>query len=111
MNRLTKWSLTAALAGFLFGFDTVVISGADQKLQLLWNSTDIFHGSVVMAMALWGTVVGAIFGGIPTRKIGRKKRGMIILYLFFDKKRSARKPFIKTSVFSLNFQPPLIRTE
>ena len=69
----TKWSLTAALAGFLFGFDTVVISGADQKLQLLWNSTDIFHGSVVMAMALWGTVVGAIFGGIPTRKIGRKK--------------------------------------
>jgi len=73
MNKLTKWSLTAALAGFLFGFDTVVISGADQKLQVLWNSTDIFHGSVVMAMALWGTVVGAIFGGIPTRKIGRKK--------------------------------------
>ncbi|MFL2628369.1 MAG: MFS transporter, partial [Candidatus Marisimplicoccus sp.] len=73
MNKLTKWSLTAALAGFLFGFDTVVISGADQKLQLLWNSSDIFHGSVVMAMALWGTVVGAIFGGIPTRKIGRKK--------------------------------------
>ena len=73
MNKLTKWSLTAALAGFLFGFDTVVISGADQKLQELWNSTDIFHGSVVMAMALWGTVVGAIFGGITTRKIGRKK--------------------------------------
>ena len=73
MNKLTKWSLTAALAGFLFGFDTVVISGADQKLQELWNSTDIFHGSVVMAMALWGTVVGAIFGGIPTIKIGRKK--------------------------------------
>ena len=73
MNKLTKWSLTAALAGFLFGFDTVVISGADQKLQELWNSTDIFHGSIVMAMALWGTVVGAIFGGIPTRKIGRKK--------------------------------------
>ena len=73
MNKLTKWSLTAALAGFLFGFDTVVISGADQELQELWNSTDIFHGSVVMAMALWGTVVGAIFGGIPTRKIGRKK--------------------------------------
>ena len=73
MNKLTKWSLTAALAGFLFGFDTVVISGADQKLQELWNSSDIFHGSVVMAMALWGTVVGAIFGGFPTRKIGRKK--------------------------------------
>ena len=73
MDKLTKWSLTAALAGFLFGFDTVVISGADQKLQLLWNSSDIFHGSIVMAMALWGTVVGAIFGGIPSRKIGRRK--------------------------------------
>ena len=73
MNNITRWSLTAALAGFLFGFDTVVISGADQKLQELWNSTDIFHGSVVMAMALWGTVAGALFGGIPTKKIGRKR--------------------------------------
>ena len=72
MNKLIKWSLTAALAGFLFGFDTVVISGADQKLQELWGSSDIFHGSVVMAMALWGTVFGAIFGGIPTRKFGRR---------------------------------------
>ena len=72
MSKLTKWSLTAALAGFLFGFDTVVISGADQRLQDLWNSSDIFHGSVVMSMALWGTVFGAIFGGIPTRKFGRK---------------------------------------
>ena len=72
MSKLIKWSLTAALAGFLFGFDTVVISGADQRLQDLWNSSDIFHGSVVMAMALWGTVFGAIFGGIPTRKFGRK---------------------------------------
>ena len=72
MSKLIRWSLTAALAGFLFGFDTVVISGADQKLQELWNSSDIFHGSVVMAMALWGTVFGAIFGGIPTRNFGRK---------------------------------------
>jgi sugar porter (SP) family MFS transporter len=60
------------LAGFLFGFDTVVISGADQQLQNLWGSSDVFHGSVVMAMALWGTVLGAMFGGIPTNKIGRK---------------------------------------
>lgn len=72
MKKLTQWSLTAALAGFLFGFDTVVISGADQKLQLLWGSNDFFHGFVVMGMALWGTVFGALFGGIPTRKIGRK---------------------------------------
>ncbi len=71
-NKTFVWSITAALAGFLFGFDTVVISGADQKLQALWNSTDAFHGVVVMSMALWGTLVGAIFGGIPTNKLGRK---------------------------------------
>ena len=72
MKKILIWSITAALAGFLFGFDTVVISGADKKLQLLWGSSDVFHGTVVMAMALWGTVVGALFGGIPTNKIGRK---------------------------------------
>ncbi|BAO76106.1 sugar porter family MFS transporter [Winogradskyella sp. PG-2] len=74
MNRkILVWSITAALAGFLFGFDTVVISGADKKLQALWGSSDAFHGSVVMAMALWGTVVGALFGGIPTNRLGRKQ--------------------------------------
>lgn len=72
MNKILLWSIIVALAGFLFGFDTVVISGADQKLQELWGSSDVFHGSVVMAMALWGTVIGAMFGGIPTNKIGRK---------------------------------------
>ncbi len=71
-TKIVKISLIAALAGFLFGFDTVVISGADKKLQLLWDSSDGFHGAIVMGMALWGTVVGAIFGGIPTNKIGRK---------------------------------------
>ena len=73
MSKLLQWSLTAALAGFLFGFDTVVISGADQKLQQLWSSSDSFHGIVVMAMALWGTVIGSLFGSIPTRILGRKK--------------------------------------
>ena len=78
MKQVFYWSLVAALAGFLFGFDTVVISGADQKLQTLWNTTDIFHGVVVMSMALWGTVFGAVFGGFPTKKIGRKNgRGML----------------------------------
>jgi sugar porter (SP) family MFS transporter len=72
-NKIVLWSITVALAGFLFGFDTVVISGADKSLQALWGSSDVFHGSVVMAMALWGTVIGAIFGGIPTNKLGRKK--------------------------------------
>ncbi len=82
MNKILRWSIVAALAGFLFGFDTVVISGADKKLQLLWGSSDAFHGSVVMAMALWGTVVGALFGGIPTNKLGRKNT-LIIIGLFY----------------------------
>ncbi len=73
MNKFVVWSISAALAGFLFGFDTVVISGADKKLQALWGSTDLFHGTVVIAMALWGTVIGALFGGFPTNKWGRKK--------------------------------------
>ncbi len=72
-SKIFKFSLIAALAGFLFGFDTVVISGADQKLQALWGSSDSFHGWVVMGMALWGTVLGAIFGGFPTDRWGRKK--------------------------------------
>jgi sugar porter (SP) family MFS transporter len=73
MKKIWVWSITAALAGFLFGFDTVVISGDDKKLQSLWESSDVFHGVVVIGMALWGTVVGALLGGIPTNKLGRKK--------------------------------------
>lgn len=71
-KRILVWSITAALAGFLFGFDTVVISGAEKKLQLLWGSSDMFHGVIVIGMALWGTVIGALFGGIPTNRFGRK---------------------------------------
>ena len=66
----------------MFGFDTVVISGADKKLQTLWNSSDSFHGIVVMSMALWGTAIGAIFGGIPTNILGRKQTLFIIGILY-----------------------------
>ena len=83
MNKILTWSISAALAGFLFGFDTVVISGADKQLQALWGTTDAFHGSVVMAMALWGTVAGAFFGGIPTNKFGRKNTLLVIGILYF----------------------------
>ncbi len=64
--------ITVALAGFLFGFDTIVISGADQPIQKLWNTGDWFHGVFIMSMALWGTVFGALLGGIPCDKFGRK---------------------------------------
>ena len=81
-RKILFWSVTVALAGFLFGFDTVVISGADLSLQALWQKGEFFHGFVVMASALWGTVVGALFGGIPTDKIGRKKT-LIWIGLFY----------------------------
>lgn len=82
MSKIMMWAITAALAGFLFGFDVVVISGADKKLQALWDSSDAFHGAVVMGMALWGTVIGAIFGGIPANKWGRKKTLLVIGILY-----------------------------
>lgn len=82
-RKIFFWSLTVALAGFLFGFDTVVISGADQYLQALWPRGEVFHGFIVMASALWGTVVGAIFGGIPTDRWGRKKTLFWIGVLYF----------------------------
>lgn len=82
MNKIVLWSITVALAGFLFGFDTVVISGADKQLQALWDSSDSFHGWVVISSALWGTVLGALFAGIPTNKFGRKNTLIWIGILF-----------------------------
>ncbi len=72
-SKLTYWAITVALAGFLFGFDTIVISGADQPIQKLWNTSPWFHSTFIMSMALWGTVLGALFGGIPCKHLGRKK--------------------------------------
>ncbi len=82
MNRIFNIALTAALAGFLFGFDTVVISGANLPIKALWNTTPLFHGFFIMSMALWGTVLGSIFGGIPCDRFGRKNTliGIGILY-------------------------------
>jgi sugar porter (SP) family MFS transporter len=77
-NKIIIWSITVALAGFLFGFDTIVISGTEQTLQKMWGSyelfgsNDYFHGYVVVGSALFGTIFGALFGGFPTNIIGRK---------------------------------------
>lgn len=81
-RKIFYWSIVVALAGFLFGFDTVVISGADKQLQTLWNSSNLYHGLVVMSSALWGTVVGAVFGSWPTNHWGRKKTLVAIGVLF-----------------------------
>lgn len=70
-RKVFYWSITVALGGFLFGLDTAVISGCERTIQTLWNLSDAMTGQMV-AMALYGTIVGAIFGGIPAEKIGRK---------------------------------------
>lgn len=70
-SRIFFWSLTSALAGFLFGFDTVVISGAEKTIQVLWGLSDNLHG-IAMASALYGTVVGSLLGGWPADRLGRK---------------------------------------
>lgn len=83
IHKLSFITFTVAISGFLFGFDTVVISGADLQLQELWQTTGLFHGMVVMATALWGTVVGAFLGKVPTNKLGRKNTLIIIGILYF----------------------------
>ena len=80
-GRIFLWSLTSALAGFLFGFDTVVISGADQTLQSLWGLGAGMHG-FVMGAALYGTVLGSLLGGWPTDRFGRKPT-LVFIGLFY----------------------------
>ena len=82
MNRqIIFWSITSALAGFLFGFDTVVISGAEQKIQVLWNLSPGLHGMAIAA-ALYGTVLGSLLGGMPTDRIGRRATLLLIGVLY-----------------------------
>ncbi|WP_215223480.1 sugar porter family MFS transporter [Echinicola shivajiensis] len=75
-------SIVAALGGFLFGFDTAVISGAERFIQEKWQLSDWTHGMAV-AIALYGTVIGALFGGVPADKYGRKKSLLWIGLLYF----------------------------
>ena len=77
------WSITVAVAGFLFGFDTAVISGADQPIQTLWQTSDLFHGVFIMSSALWGTVIGALAGNVPCDRFGRKPTLIGIGVLYF----------------------------
>ena len=81
-GRIFFWSLTSALAGFLFGFDTVVISGAEKTIQSLWGLSPGLHG-IAMASALYGTVVGSLLGGWPADRFGRKATLLWIGVLYF----------------------------
>lgn len=80
--RVFFWSLTSALAGFLFGFDTVVISGAEKTIQALWGLSPGMHG-IAMGSALYGTVVGSLIGGWPADRFGRRATLLWIGVLYF----------------------------
>jgi SP family xylose:H+ symportor-like MFS transporter len=82
MKNILIWAITVSIAGFLFGFDTAVISGADQRIQNLWHTSPLIHGLFIMSSALWGTVLGALFGGIPCDKLGRKATLILIGVLY-----------------------------
>ena len=80
--HIVIWSVVSSLAGFLFGFDTVVISGAERTIQDLWRLSPGMHG-VAMASALYGTVIGAMLGGWPTDRWGRRPTLFWIGILYF----------------------------
>jgi len=82
MKKILFYSSTiAALGGFLFGFDTAVISGAEQSIQVLFSLNGFWHGFTV-AIALIGTVIGALFVGKPADIFGRKTLLIVIAILY-----------------------------
>ena len=70
-GKLWFLSLSAAMGGFLFGYDTAVINGGEQQIQSVWALSSVMHGWV-MSSALWGTVIGALLGGRVCDRLGRK---------------------------------------
>jgi len=79
--KLVLWSLSAALGGFLFGFDTAVISGVEQTLQHLWN-LNVFEHGLTVSIALIGTVLGSLLGGIPAQQYGRRFT-LLLIAIFY----------------------------
>ncbi len=98
-NKLFFWSITVALGGFLFGFDTAVISGGEQAIQSQWSLSDFMVGQMV-AMGLYGTIAGAVFGGLPAERWGRKPTLFWIGVLFLIcSLGSALAPDVQTLMF------------
>ncbi|MFT4153865.1 sugar porter family MFS transporter [Parafilimonas sp.] len=80
-RKVIFWSLTVALGGFLFGFDTAVISGAEKSIQQYWQLSAFKHGLTV-SIALIGTIFGALFGNIPSDRLGRKQTLFLVAILY-----------------------------
>jgi sugar porter (SP) family MFS transporter len=74
-------ALIAALGGFLFGFETAVISGAEKTIQTLWSLNSFWQGFTI-ASTIIGTVFGSLVVGFPAKKYGRKKVLMVIAAIY-----------------------------
>jgi sugar porter (SP) family MFS transporter len=80
-RKVLFWSIVVALGGFLFGFDTAVISGAEQSIQKFWSLSPLEHG-LTISIALIGTIMGALLGSIPSDRLGRKGTLIIIAIIY-----------------------------
>ncbi|WP_080875708.1 sugar porter family MFS transporter [Oceanobacillus timonensis] len=78
--------MTVGLAGLLFGYDTAVISGAEQHVQkYLINSIGLgsfAHGFTVSSAHI-GCIIGGLISGLLANKLGRKKTLILAGFLFF----------------------------
>lgn len=79
--NLMKATLTGALGGLLFGFDTVVISGAIDSLVSLYHLSPSGKGWTV-AIALIGTVIGALAAGYTGQRLGGRETLRITAVLY-----------------------------
>ncbi|RWR12286.1 sugar porter family MFS transporter [Paenirhodobacter populi] len=79
---LLACTVTIALAGLLFGFDTAVISGTTELLRAEFDLTPLWLG-VTVSSALFGTLVGALFAGRPGDRYGSRDclRALAVLYI------------------------------